>query len=205
MAEQEQNDSRLSPEELYQRLIYELYENGPFRLVDEKGHPDLINDKTRLCCLRERFLDAITVLQKHDLVREFRNEQENRLYTLTYKGYLTALLARCKSKRDSRCKCNKCVNELVQAFEHLLKEMKRGGPMELVISNHRNHPHFVASESQLCCSQAPFLDAMCELEHYGLVSRSANFFYQLTSKGLISAQISQLPNSKERSERASAN
>lgn len=36
MAEQEQNDSRLSPEELYQRLIYELYENGPFRLVDEK-------------------------------------------------------------------------------------------------------------------------------------------------------------------------
>lgn len=202
---QQQGDSRLTAEQAYQRLIHELYENGPFRLIAENGHPDLVNDKVRLCCAREPFLDVINVMQKHQLVQEITNEQKDCIYTLTYKGYLTALLVRSRTKRHSRCKCDKCSNELMRAFEHLLQELQRAGPMQLVLSKHHGHPHFVASQAQLCCSQAPFLDAMCELEHYGLVSMSADFLYRLTSKGAISAQCLKLPDSRARSDRAIAN
>lgn len=200
----EQNDTRLTPEQAYERLICELYENGPFRLVENKGHPDLINSKVRLCCAREGFLNAINFMQKHELIQAIENEQEDRIYTLTYKGYLTALLMRYRGWREKRCTCNKCAGELAAAFEELLCELQRG-PMQLTVSSHRKHPHFMGSKSQLCCRQAPFLEAMCNLERHNLVMMTSDFVFRLTSKGAISAQLLRLPDTGKRGERAITN
>lgn len=201
----EQNDTRLTPEQAYERLIYELYENGPFRLVEYKGHPDLINSKVRLCCAKQGFLDVIDFMQRNELIQALENEHAERIYTLTYKGYLTALLMRYRTRREKRCTCNKCAVELAAVFEGLLCELQRDGPMQLTVSSHRRHPHFMSRNSQLCCRQAPFLEAMCALERHNLVRMTGDFVFQLTAKGAMSALLLQAPNSRVRSERAMAN
>lgn len=191
----EQNKSRLSAEEAYEQLISELYDNGPMELVGDEQHADLINGRVRLCCVTEPFLAVIRVMQKHELVQAVKKESQ-RLFVLTSKGYLTALVMRYRTRRDTRCRCNKCALEVAEAFEKLLLELLQNGPMELTASNHRDHPHFMSDNKQLCCRQAPFLDAVSDLEKFGLVEMTHDFVYKLTERGALSARLLQVPAKK---------
>ncbi len=197
----EQGDSlRLRAEEAYSKLMYELYTNGPIRLISDNGHVDLVNEQVRLCCMREPFLDVIDAMQKRQLVEKIGDREQARMYALTEKGFLTALVMRSRRRADDLCECANCGD----AFEEILRQLRDNGELQLVLG-HNGHPHFVGNAIQLCCDQKPFLDAICRLERYNLVFMTDDLSYRLTRRGAITAQMMLLPGSKNFSKRAFLN
>lgn len=170
--------------EAYSRLIYELYMHGPIRLVPNDQHMDLVNNQGRLCCLREPFLEVLAVMEHERLVKNVGREENERVYALTDKGFLTAILIGYNQRSDDPCHCSKCA----EAFDDVIRELLSSGSLQIVVG-HSGHPHVVGARVRFCCNQKPYLKAMCTLERYRLVERQEDFVYRLTDTGKTSARI----------------
>lgn len=192
----DQRENFLLAGDSYHRVMSELYENGPFKLVTTNGHPDLINRRVRLCCITEPYLDVINALQLNDLITASTNASEEAIFALTSKGVLTAMLLHHKRTRLTRCACSRCSLQLTEAIEELLVRLQQNTSMQLVVNVHSNHPHLRGESSQLCCAQAPFLDAVCDLERRKLLTINQDFVICLSPRGVLSALVLRSPKSK---------
>jgi len=170
--------------EAYSRLIYELYMHGPIRLVPNDGHIDLVNSQARLCSQREPFLEVLAVMQNERLVKNVGHEENERVYALTDKGYLTAILIDYNQRSDDPCHCSKCA----EAFDDVIRELLSSGSLQIVVG-HSGHPHVIGARVRFCCNQKPYLKAMCTLERYRVLERQEDFVYRLTDTGKISAKM----------------
>ncbi len=167
------------------RLIYELHKYGPLRLVDDKGHPDFVGRQARFCCSAEPFLEAMNMLEKKALVREFRNQADQSLYSLTDKGFLLAYLLKTSAAADRRCYCQECSSN----FERILSEMKDCGPFKLITKDDCEFPHLESGDLQFCLEDETVLQAITRLERDGFVHMNEDFSFHLTKKGSLSTQL----------------
>jgi DNA-binding MarR family transcriptional regulator len=183
------------------RLIYELHKYGPLRLVDDKGHHDFVGRKTRFCCSAEPFLEAMNMLENKALVRQYRNQADQSLYSLTDKGFLLAYLLKTSASADCRCYCQECSSN----FERLLSEMKDCGPLKLVTKDDCEFPHLESIDLQFCLEDESLLQAITRLERDGFVRMNEDFSFHLTRKGSLSTQLMLSPFSKLRAQASEQN
>lgn len=191
----------LTVQDAITRLIYELHKHGPLRLVNDKGHADLVGRRTRFCCFEEPFLEAMDMLEKKSLVREFRNEADQSLFTLTDKGFLLAYLLKTRATADRRCYCQECTSN----FECILSEMNDCGPLKLTTKDDCEFPHLESSDFEFCLEDESVLQAIARLERDGLVHMNEDFSFHLTKKGILSTQLMLAPFSKLRAQASELN
>ncbi len=199
MAEQE-STPYAKMEEAYSKLIHELFVNGPVKLISCDGHFDIVNEQMMLCSMKGPFLDAFAIMRKQRLVTELTSKDDSRIFALTSKGYLTAVLHHYRQKSNEFCKCSRCAESLDEVLRHLLYS----GSLQMVVS-HGGHPHFLTDRALLCCERQPVLEAMCKLERHGLVWSSEDFKFQLTEKGQVTAQLMLMPQAVNFRRTASSN
>ncbi|GEM_PF-6564333 len=186
--------------EAYSKLIHELFVNGPVRLVSRDGHLDIVNEQMMLCSMKGPFLHVFDVMRKQKLVEELKSVKHDRIFALTNKGYLTAVLHNCRKKSLEFCKCSSCA----EAFDEVLRHLLYFGGLQMVVG-HDGHPHFLTECTTLCCDRKPFLEAICKLERHGLVSSSEDFKFRFTEKGQVTAQLMLMPQAMNFSRAASLN
>lgn len=183
MKQQEHNSQNSRNQEAFQRLLYELYKCGPLRLVVENGHPDLVNQEARLCCKHDPFLEVIDLMQQRELVSTLKDGQDERVFILTDKGCLTAMMFGQHKRSQENCQCQRCNDAFVDFVRLLLKHER----FQLI--NEDGHPHIVFEEEDLCCKRKPYLYVLCKLEQHECVEISESFYGRITTRGKRSAHL----------------
>lgn len=199
MKQQEHNPQDSREQKAFQRLLYELYTCGPLRLVVENGHPDLINQEARLCCRHDPFLEVIDLMQQRKLVSALADGQDERVFILTDKGCLTAMMLGQRNCLKENCQCQKCND----AFTDFLRLLIQHEKFQLI--NEDGHPHVTLEKEDLCCKKKPYLYVMCKLEQYGCVEISESFHGRITERGKRTAHLLLQTGSKDFSSSAYLN
>lgn len=198
---QPNNKRSISVQQATSRLLFELYKYGPLRLVKEAGHTDLIGRQSKLCCLSDPYMEAISGMQRNELIRESRNSADDPLFSLTDRGYLVAFLVRSRSTTNYDCECSDCED----GIDKVLSEMRNSGGLKLITTDDCEFPHLDGGQAHMCLEDDSFLDAILRLERLGLVKLQEDMSFKLTKKGLFSAHFTLSTSSKARALRASLN
>lgn len=183
MKQQEHTHPNDRKQDAFQRLLYELYTCGPLRLVVENGHPDLVNQEARLCCRHDPFLEVIDVMEQRELVSALKDGQDERVFILTDKGCLTAMMFSQRKRSQENCQCQRCNLAFVDFVRLLLKHER----FQLI--NEDGHPHILFEKDDLCCKQKPYFYVLCKLEQQGCVEISESFYGRITDRGKRSAHL----------------